>query len=186
MLRHGQCFDPSTNLHASDFYTILGYIRSGHPLYKVRKKAGIRKEQSLHFSEQIDPFSGCHNLSSPYVKAAHVVHFSGLQIRGFFCITSPKHQGGSKNRHQPQNKNCRVFGRMFANISPLVGMPSLTEHWFQTRKRSSWHPRLVNVGNAPPLLCNGSNKRVAHSTLPTNDRTKDLILVARCLIFENW
>ena len=118
MLRHGQCFDPSTNLHASDFYTILGYIRSGHPLYKVRKKAGIRKEQSLHFSEQIDPFSGCHNLSSPYVKAAHVVHFSGLQIRGFFCITSPTHQGGSKNRHQPQNKNCRVFGRMFANISP--------------------------------------------------------------------
>lgn len=76
-----------------------------------------------------------------------------------------------------KNKNCRVFGRMFkmfANISP-----------------SCWnafpHGALVsNSQNAPPLLCNGSNKRVAHSTLPTNDRTKDLILVARCLIFENW
>ena len=100
------------------------------------------------------------------LKAAHVVHFSG-QIRGFFCISAP----------QKKNKNCRVFGRMFkmfANISP-----------------SCWnafpHGALVsNSQNAPPLLCNGSNKRVAHSTLPTNDRTKDLILVARCLIFENW
>lgn len=104
------------NLHASDFCTIW----SGHPLYKVRKKAGIQKEQSLHFSKKIDSFSCCHNLSSPYVKAAHVVHFSGLQIRGFFCITSPKHQGGSKNRHHPQNKNCRVFGRMFCQHLPLL------------------------------------------------------------------